>query len=263
MSMGGATTTSTRLRLTIAYDGRPFEGWQSQPSGETIQDYLSAASARICGTALHFQGSGRTDAGVHASGQVAHVDVPPSGTMGPAQWQAALNAHLPETIRIMASVVAPEGFHAQYSTVTKTYRYRIAHRPVLPPQLAGRSWHIWGDLDADLLREAASALTGTHDFRRFSASRGTDRDGRNQDPADTTRTVHSIEISGSPEIDLRFTGDGFLYKMVRMLTAAIVRCAQGRMSLQEVGDHLAGPDGPRLQHCAPAAGLSLECVEYP
>lgn len=261
-----------RLLLVIAYDGQPFSGWQSQPGVPTIQDLLSVASKEICGESLLFHGSGRTDAGVHALGQVAHLDLPADNSMSPADWRSALNAHLPAEIRIIDACEAPANFHAQYSAKQKLYRYRIANCPVLPPQLAGRAWHLYGALDKDLMEQAAAVLTGTHDFRRFSATRGKARDGKPQDPDDTRRQVFSITIRrhlladaiDCPVIDFEFCGSGFLYKMVRMLTGSIAKCAQGRLEISEIEGMLREPaTGERCRHNAPADGLSLVRVEYP
>jgi tRNA pseudouridine38-40 synthase len=262
---------TNRIRLTIAYDGTPFAGWQSQPGGNTIQDHLQRAAAEICGQTLVFHGSGRTDAGVHALGQVAHVDVPASDTMGPKQWQAALNSTLPPTIRILHAKPCDEAFHAQYSCTGKTYRYRIAHAPVLPPQLHQRAWHLHGPLDLQSMESAGTAFLGYHDFACFCASRGKDASGRSQDPNDTRRHLrhiniqaHSLqEVADTPVIDIEFSGDGFLYKMVRMLSAALVRAAQGKVDTDTLRAMLANPAGEKWHHTAPAAGLSLTRVDYP
>ena len=258
-----------RLRITIAYDGRDLSGWQSQLWVKTVQDELADASIEICGRRLIFHGSGRTDAGVHALGQVAHVDVPESETMGPEEWMAALNSRLAPTIRVVNSEEAAEDFHAQYAALGKTYRYRIAHGPVLLPQLAGRAWHLHGDLDPEAMAQAAELFIGEHDFGRFCASRGKDREGRSQDPENTRREIHGIGFvrrsaeAGAGEIlDLEFSGNGFLYKMVRMLTGAIARCGQGRLEIGEIEAMLANPGGERFSCVAPADGLTLMWVDY-
>lgn len=260
-----------RLRLTLAYDGTTFSGWQSQPGGNTIQDKLSLAAEEICGDRLLFHGSGRTDAGVHAIGQVAHVDVPHSANMRAEQWQAALNSRLPPAIRVISAEHCARGFHAQYSASGKTYQYRIGHCAVLPPQLHQRAWHLYGPLDLQSMQSAAELFLGHHDFVRFSASRGRDSQGRNQDPKDSCRHLTRLlidrhplhELADTPVIDIEFSGSGFLYKMVRMLTAAIVRAGQGKVDLALLSEMLADPSGEKWHHAAPAAGLTLVRVDYP
>lgn len=269
MSMG--ETTTTRLRLTLAYDGAPFSGWQSQANGNTIQDLLIRAGEKICGRRLLFQGSGRTDAGVHATGQVAHVDIPQPSNMGASEWQAALNSKLPPSIRVVSATACQRSFHAQHSALEKSYRYRIAQGPVLMPQLHQRAWHLYDEFDLHVMQDAATLLEGYHDFFCFSVSRGKDSQGRSQDPDDTRRTLSSViltrhslaEHADTSVIDLEFTGNGFLYKMVRMLTGAIVRAGQGRTDLHDIETMLADPTGEKWHFSAPADGLTLIRVTYP
>ncbi len=127
-----------RLKLTIAYDGRPYTGWQSQPGGKTVQDHLQQALGEIAKQPMVIHGSGRTDTGVHALGQVAHVEVPQPTTMRPGNWLRAMNSKLPATIRVMACEEAPEEFHARFSACGKIYHYDICTAPVLPP--IGPGW---------------------------------------------------------------------------------------------------------------------------
>lgn len=259
-----ATTSKARLKLVIAYDGHPFAGWQSQPSRQTIQDHLSAAAEAICGERLVFHGSGRTDTGVHAYGQVCHVDIPNSDSMLPEDWQRALNAHLPKTIRVLeASGTAPD-FHAQKSAVGKTYRYEIYNAKVLPPHLLHRAWNISNELDDDRMFQATQILEGRHDFKRFSASRGKDSKGHSQDPVNTVRDVFSIQIQRQAErLTLDFSGSGFLYKMVRMLTGGIVLVGRRKMSCNDLTHLIEDPEGgPPCRSCAPADGLALVEVRY-
>jgi tRNA pseudouridine38-40 synthase len=188
-----------RLKLLIAYDGRPFKGWQSQRGGGTVQDHLERAFEAICGSRTSVQGAGRTDAGVHAAAQCAHADVEPS-RRGPSQWLAALNAHLPREIRVLRCTRAPAPFHARFSAKGKIYAYRIWNAPVLSPFEIGRAWHLAGEIDMEILRSCAATLTGTHDFAAFSANRG-------HVVEDTTRTVAGIRIrKRGPLLTLRFEG---------------------------------------------------------
>ena len=252
MSPPGARRT-TRLKLLIAYDGEPFRGWQSQRGGDTVQDHLEAAFAKICGQAVSVQVAGRTDAGVHALGQCAHADIENS-SLEPARWLAALNANLPREIRVMKCVRATLNFHARYAAKGKIYTYRIWNSPVHPPFEAGRSWHLPGALDVDVMRTEAVKLTGTHDFASFAANRGTP-------VTDTVRTIREIAINArGPLVKLTFEGNGFLYKMVRLMTGSLVRCAQGRATANWITELLAGAQ--KSSFAAPADGLCLVRVLY-
>jgi tRNA pseudouridine38-40 synthase len=242
-----------RLRLIIAYDGAPYAGWQSQASSNTVQDTLEETFRKIIGTRVAVHGSGRTDAGVHALGQCAHADV--SGTMNPGDWQRALNANLPPTVRILNSLCADPHFHARFSARGKVYRYLIRNGPILPPHELCRVWHVPQPLEIESFRQARAALTGRHDFIAFCANRG-------KAVRDTVRTIRKIALSRRGGlIALTFEGDGFLYKMVRMLTAAIVRVAQGREDVGSVQARLRAGT-PKWSHVAPPDGLYLVRVLY-
>lgn len=243
-----------RLRLTVAYDGAQFSGWQSQAHGKAVQDALEQAFQLLCGRPTIVHGAGRTDAGVHAIGQSAHVDVP-DGRLALGNWLGAVNAHLPQGVRVMRLQKAAPDFHARFSARGKVYRYTVWNGPVLPPLLIDRAWHVPGKLDMDLMRSACVGFTGRHDFAAFCA-RGS------KAPEPTTRTVPAIRVTRKgPEIAMTFHGEGFLYKMVRMLTASAVRCAAGRIPLQEL-QHRLDNAGPRINHVAPAGGLCLVRVTY-
>ena len=243
-----------RLRLIIAYDGRVYSGWQSQRSANTIQDILEKALGKVAGRHITVHGAGRTDAGVHALGQCAHADVFPP-MMNPAAWLRALNANLPPTIRVMRSSRAAPSFHARFSAKGKVYRYLIRNGPVLPPQEFGRAWHVPQTLQLDILRQALAHLVGEHDFRAFSAQRG-------KISGDTMRTIQKASLAHRGELlALTFQGDGFLYKMVRMLTAAVVRVAQKRDSLESLQVRLK-TGTPKSNHVAPPDGLTLMRVLY-
>jgi tRNA pseudouridine38-40 synthase len=251
-----------RLKLTIAYDGRPYNGWQSQPDGNTVQDRIHVALREIAKQPIAIQGSGRTDTGVHALGQVAHFDAPAPSTMSPSNWLRALNSLLPATIRIMASEeVAPE-FHARFSAIGKIYHYDIRTGPVLPPHQAGLAWHLPQLRDVERLAGPLRRLLGRHDFHAFAAYRG------NETPAmDYRRTIHAAEFEALTDgCRLTFAGDGFLYKMVRLLVGAAVKVAQGKLADADFTALL--DQGPDLPHgksslCAPADGLYLQQVLYP
>ena len=248
--------SAQRLRLLVAYDGKPFAGWQSQASGNGVQDHLERAFGKLCGggrIAVH--GSGRTDAGVHARGQVAHADVPDRARHTPERWRGALNSHLPAEIRVRTVRDAAPGFHARFSARGKIYRYRIWNSPVLSPFESGRAWHFPNPLDAAILAQTAQRFVGQHDFAAFSANRGK--------PVETTvRTIRRVTVRQRHRLlTLEYEGDGFLYKMVRLLTGALVRCAQGRAEPAWIGSLLAGQAG-KNSFAAPAEGLYLLRVLY-
>jgi tRNA pseudouridine38-40 synthase len=245
-----------RLRLTLAYDGAAFRGWQSQSGGGAVQDVLREALSQLAGGVRVLpQGAGRTDAGVHALGQVAHADVPDGRGDGPF-WQRALNATLPPGLRVLSCVRARGDFHARYAATGKTYDYLLWTGDVLPPHRAGRAWLVRPAPDPAILRRAAELLAGRHDFRGFSANRGTP-------VRDTRRHLRGITVTvRGPEIRLRFEGDGFLYKMVRMLVAAMVRVAQGKETMADLEARLHGHPTVLPRAVAPPDGLYLRRVAY-
>lgn len=252
-----------RLLFTCAYDGAPYLGWQSQRGGKTIQDTIEAAAARILHAPLRIAAAGRTDAGVHALAQRFHADIPETCRMTAQNWQDALNAHLPSSIRIMAAQEVSEGFHARFSAAGKRYDYLICRAVVLPPFLAGRAWHLPHAFDAALLAEALRVYEGTHDFRRFAAKRGNEPDVPPE--GFYTRTIWDTAVTeeqGGDILRLRFHGNGFMYRMVRLLVGTAHQVARGRMTLPELAAHLTELDAPKSRFCAPADGLILHEVEY-
>jgi tRNA pseudouridine38-40 synthase len=170
-------------------------------------------------------------------------------------WITALNGNLPRTIRVVRCTRAPADFHARFSAKGKIYTYRIWNGPILSPFELGRAWHLAGPLGMELMRHAAQALEGRHDFQAFAASRG-------KPEKDTTRTISRVAIhKKGPLITLRFQGNGFLYKMVRLMTGALVRTGQGRAPVESIGTYLAGGAG-KCSFAAPADGLYLTRVLY-
>ncbi|MEO6055071.1 MAG: tRNA pseudouridine(38-40) synthase TruA [Chthoniobacterales bacterium] len=245
---------SKRLKLTIAYDGTPFRGWQSQRTADSVQDVIEKALAKICKNPVRLHGSGRTDAGVHALGQIAHADV--DRPLEILEWRRALNNWLPQEIRILNAQFVPETFHARFSAMGKEYRYEIYNGEVLPPHLFRTVWHNRWPFDADLLRKAMHAFIGTHDFAAFSAKRAVPVD-------DTHRTIEHIRVViKGPLIRLTFIGDGFLYKMVRMLTAAAMQVACGKETFRGMSQRLSHPESAVNPPVAPAKGLTLVRVLY-
>src|SRR5712691_4532271 len=216
-----------RLKLIVAYDGSPFAGWQSQTHQNTVQDHIERAFRTLTGERVRVHGAGRTDAGVHAIGQCAHVDLA-EVKLSLARWPKALNAHLPPTIRVLRCAFVAKTFHARLSAKGKIYRYRIWSAPVLPPLEYGRAWHVASPLDFEGLKAAASQFVGTHNFAAFTANRGTHE-------KNTVRTINSVRVRRrGPCLTIEFAGEGFLYKMARLMVGSIVQCAAGKIALGEI-----------------------------
>src|SRR6266446_1183337 len=200
---------SQRLKLIVAYEGSQFAGWQSQSHRNTIQDHIERAFERVGGKRVRVHGAGRTDAGVHALAQCAHVDLA-NNNLSAVRWTSALNSLLPPAIRVLRCRYVPKHFHARFSAKGKIYRYRIWSAAVLPPLEFGRAWHVAARLDFEVLKAGANCFLGTHDFAGFAASRG-------KPPKTTVRTINSVRVRRSgPRVTVEFDGDGFLYKMVRL-----------------------------------------------
>ena len=243
-----------RLKFIVAYDGSSFAGWQSQRGGGSIQDALEVAVLAVVGQPVRVHGSGRTDAGVHAAGQCCHIDVAKT-RMTPENWIHALNTKLPHQIRILSAGIVDESFHARFSAISKMYRYHVYSGPVLPPMEYQRAWLVREPLDVGRVKRAASLFVGFHDFSGFSANRG--------GPAiDTHRMIRKVTVTTRGR-SLFFTvvGDGFLYKMVRMIAAALVDCGRGTLELEKIQAILGGSE-KKSNQVAPAGGLTLVKVSY-
>jgi tRNA pseudouridine38-40 synthase len=245
---------SRRLKLILAYDGAPFAGWQSQSHRNTMQDHLERAFERVTGEAVRVHGAGRTDAGVHALAQCAHVDV--LKFLAADRWIKALNASLPPAIRVLSCRYVSKDFHARLSAKGKIYRYRIWTAPVLPPFEYGRAWHVARPLNLKVLKSAAKHFVGRHDFVSFAANRG-------KPEKSTVRTINSVRVrQKGPCITVEFNGDGFLYKMVRLMVGALVKCALGKMRIEEITSRLHSGKLGSGRFVAPAEGLYLVRVRY-
>ena len=243
-----------RLKIIIAYDGAPFAGWQSQSHGNTIQDDLERAFERVAGRPARVHGAGRTDAGVHALAQCAHADI--AKILLPARWTVALNALLPPAIRVLRCQYVSKNFHARLSAKGKIYRYRIWCAPVLPPFEYRRAWHIPGPLDLKILEKAAKHFLGTHDFAAFAANRGKPEES-------TIRTINSVRVrQKGPCVTIELDGDGFLYKMVRLIVGSLMKCALGKMRIEDVTARLDSAQTTSARFAAPADGLFLVRVRY-
>ena len=248
---------AARLKLIVAYDGAPFSGWQSQPNKNGVQDHLENAFARICSQPVRVHGAGRTDAGVHALAQCAHVDAP-ERRYKPERWLAALNGVLPPAIRVMSCRFVSESFHARFSAKGKIYRYRVWNGNVLPPLESNRAWHVRDPIDWRRMSVAAKELIGRHDFASFAANRGAHVE-------DTIRRLQEASVRKSgPLLTFNFEGDGFLYKMVRLMVGELVRIGLGESAAGEIRARLKNPDrsNSTARNVAPAMGLFLIRVRY-
>jgi tRNA pseudouridine38-40 synthase len=241
------------LKLTLAYDGTRFVGWQRQAEGESIQAVVEQALSRFEGAPVTVFGAGRTDAGVHALGQVAHACV--GFQHDTSTLLRALNAQLPEDVRVMAVEEAAPEFHARFSARWKRYRYQLRHAVVASPFDRAYVWHLPERLDIEAMRRAADLLVGTHDFAAFQ-SVGT--------PApDTTRTIRSSTLIHEGQLLVyEVEGDGFLRHMVRAIVGTLVEVGRGWRDVDSVGALLSGGTRADAGATAPARGLFLVRVDY-
>jgi tRNA pseudouridine38-40 synthase len=242
------------LKLTLSYDGTRLVGWQRQAEGESVQGVLEDALARFEGGPVTVHGAGRTDAGVHALGQVASVEV--AFTHDVATLARALNAQLPEDVRVLSVEEAAEGFHARFSARSKAYRYCIRNGAVATPFERAYVWHVPQPLDVDAMRQAASRLLGRHDFSTFR-SIGTE-------VPDAVRTLHTSDVVGDAGSLLTYevSGDGFLRHMVRAIVGTLVEVGRGWRAPSQMDALLQARDRARAGATAPPHGLFLVRVDY-
>ena len=243
-----------RYRLLVEYDGRPYHGFQAQAGLATVQGSLERAVKAFCGEDLRVNAAGRTDTGVHATGQVAHVDITKAW---PAETvRNALNAHLvPEPIAILTASVAVGDWHSRFSATGRRYRYRILSR-LSPPALdQGRVWHVKKPLDAEAMHAAAQALVGHHDFTTFR-----DLNCQAKSPMKTL-DVAAVRREGC-EVILEFASRSFLHRQVRSMTGTLAEVGVGRWTAQDVVEALAARDRKACGPVAPAGGLYLTGVTY-
>ena len=243
-------------RATLQYDGTDFSGWQVQPGRRTVQGVVEEALAGLVGGRVPVLAAGRTDAGVHAEGQVisfrAGTSIPPEGLA------AALNARLPEDVSVLDLAEAPEGFHATCHAKGKVYRYEILTGRAPRPLLRRTTLRVPGRLDLRRMREAARLLVGRRDFRSFRTNPGL--------PADrgsTVRTIRRLEVRRRGErVVVEVEGDGFLYNMVRSIVGTLVQVGRGTWPPGRVGEALRARDRRAAGPTAPPRGLTLVSVEY-
>jgi tRNA pseudouridine38-40 synthase len=243
-----------RYRLTIEYDGGPYKGFQDQADLPTVQAAIEAAILGFCGQALRIHAAGRTDTGVHATGQVIHVDLEKA-------WKAevvrnAINAHLaPQPIVVLDAAQVDDDFHARFSATGRRYLYRILNRPSPPGLDRGHVWHVKKPLDAVAMHAAAQALVGHHDFTTFR-----DLQCQAKSPVKTL-DVANVERIGE-EVRVVFAARSFLHRQVRSMVGTLVEVGAGRWSPQDLRDALEARDRKACGPVAPADGLYLTGVEY-
>ena len=246
-----------RLKLTIAYDGANYSGFQLQPRDVTVQQRVEEAFLALFPTPKRIHGSSRTDTGVHARGMVAHVDIPKSEwRMTPYKLRLALNAHLPEDIRIPLVQAVPNSFHARFDAKGKQYRYFIWNHPAMDPLRRTQAWHVPKALDADRMREAAACFIGKKNFESFA-------NNRSYKMEDYVRTLTRVDVrKEGPLFTVIIEGDGFLYKMCRGIVGTMARVGEGKLEPREIKVILKHRDRRVAGTTAPAHGLTLWKVFY-
>lgn len=252
-------------KLTLAYDGTDFYGWQVQPDRVTVQGTLADAVEGVTGERVLPQGSGRTDAGVHARGQVASCRL--EARIPPANLLRALNRRLPESIRVLNAETAPPDFHARHAARAKTYEYRIFRGEICPPWIGRYAWALPWPIDLARMQDAAQRVIGTHDFTSFAAS-DPDRSARQADPQEAelshaARTIFASDWREEPPYWIyRVRGDGFLQHMVRNLVGTFLDVGRGQAQPEDVTRILKARSRSAAGATAPARGLFLDNVEY-
>jgi tRNA pseudouridine38-40 synthase len=248
-----------RYAFLVEYDGGPFHGWQRQENGASVQAALEQALARLDPSGPRVQGAGRTDAGVHATGQVAHADL--SRDWDPFRLAEALNAHLrPVPVAVLACAPVDDTFHARFSAVERRYDYVILERRASPAMWAGRVWHVRHPLDAAAMAEAAARLVGRHDFTTFRAAMcQADSPLRTLDEA----IVRTEPAPGGRLVRFGFRARSFLHSQVRSMVGTLERVGAGHWTPDDVSSALAAADRRACGPVAPPEGLVLTGVRYP
>ena len=242
-----------RVKVVLEYDGKGYSGWQRQENAGSVQSEVEKALYKLTGKEITVHGAGRTDANVHALGQVCHFDT--DETIPAERYAAALNAKLPWDIRAISSELVDDGFHSRFDKNTKHYMYKIINRGRPLAIDRHRAWHVVKKLDVSLMLEGAEHFLGTHDFSGFMAA--------HSDVEDTVRTILRLDISRSgEEITIDIEGDGFLRNMVRIIAGTLAYVGKGKIEPEEVPGIIESKDRGRAGITAPGHGLYLVSVKY-
>jgi len=246
-----------KFKLVIAYDGTAYQGWQVQKIGTGVQEKIETAFGKMFPSVKRIHSSSRTDTGVHALGMVAHVEIPSAEFKMPvARLARALNAFLPEDIRVLSAVRVPDKFHARFDATGKQYRYSVWNHEAMNPLLRHHAWHVPRPLDLKVMRAAAKTLIGKHDFKSFAGTRSYEMESN-------VRTLTRCDLKKSgPQLTFLIEGDGFLYKMCRGIVGTLVQIGYGRFPADEIKAMLAHKDRRAAGMTAPAHGLVLWKVFY-
>lgn len=243
-----------RVKLTVAYDGTNYCGWQVQPNGITIESELNRHLSELLQEEIHVIGASRTDAGVHALGNVAVFDT--SARMPAEKISYAMNTRLPADIRIQDSCEVPPDFHPRFCDTVKTYEYKVCNRRFPNPCERLYSLFYYWDLDVEKMQQAASCLVGEHDFTSFCTNR--------PEVPNRVRTIYSLDVEKNGDmITIRVRGNGFLYNMVRIIAGTLLRVGNGMIRPEEIPEILAAKDRKRAGETARPEGLTLVKIEYP
>lgn len=243
----------TGVLVRVAYEGTAFSGWAAQRDARTVEATLRGAILAIDPRAQGPRGTSRTDAGVHAEGQLAAFDT--TVNMPPRGWVLTLNQHLPDDVAVRSAQLVTEGFAPRFASKKKRYRYELLLDKVRDPLLRSRTWRIGYEMDMARMEREACAIVGTHDFAAFRAA-GDER-------VDTVRTIHSVRVAEErPRVwSITFEGTAFLYNMVRILVGTLVDVARGHLEEGAVARALAGKDRALAGQTAPAHGLTLAAID--
>lgn len=242
-----------RIKIVLSYDGTDFCGWQRQTNGVSVQQTVEDAVFALTGEKTTVTASGRTDAGVHAAGQVAHFDT--NANIPPEKFYKALNTFLPDSVKALSSEQVADNFNARKSAKRKTYEYSLYLADTDLPLKERYGTRVYGDVDVEKMRSAAKLIEGEHDFKAFSAT------GSNVKT--TVRTVYGIFIEQNGiDIKIRVTGNGFLYNMVRIIAGALVKAGKGEISESDIIKALETGERDLLGETLPAKGLCLIKAEY-
>ena len=246
-------------KLLLQYDGTDFHGWQIQGDHRTVQGELTQALSLIDGRSVNVHGSGRTDAGVHAEGQVASVEI--QREISTLKLRAAINANIGRDVRVLAIETVPDDFHARYSALEKTYVYRIVNSSVISPFWWRYAYQEARPLDLDRMTKTAELFLGKHDWTAFSAA--------HSDVEDRVRTVTEVKINQRPDnrssdslIEIRVSAEGFLRYMVRAMAGTLMAVGRGELDSDAVGEAIETGVRPTAAVTAPACGLTLLSVRY-